>query len=121
MPGEYIIELLDIANKKLYTCDPQAGSSYLFFMDVPSSITSSVYLSIRGPVQATTFEVFGNVKPSAWTYELNTSKQFASLDKITGFDITAEGRDINVELTYEKESGSEWSQFRGDERRRRTR
>jgi hypothetical protein len=109
MPGEYIIELLDIANKKLYTCDPQAGSSYLFFMDVPSSITSSVYLSIRGPVQATTFEVFGNVKPSAWTYELNTSKQFASLDKITGFDITAEGRDINVELTYEKESGSEWS------------
>ena len=53
MPGEYVIEILDIANKKLYVADEQTGSTYLFFMDVPSTVTSSVFLSIRGPVKPT--------------------------------------------------------------------
>lgn len=109
MPGEYVIELLDVEGKKLYVADQQAGSSYLFFMDIPSSIKAGVFLSIRGPVNGTDFEVTGKVKPSPWTYELFTSKQFASLTNITGFDIIAAGKDTNVELTYEKSTGSEWS------------
>lgn len=109
MPGDYVIELLDKDSGRIYPSNAQSGNTYLYTLAVPSSIKGGVYITIRGPVKPTKFEVIGKIAPEPWTYEIFTSKLFASLENVTGFEVTAAGKSTDVELTFEKEAGAEWT------------
>jgi len=104
MWGEYQIELQDIQTMHSYIPDGDIRYAHMVYMDVPSSIKGGVVVRITGTVRPQKISAPSDIEPRSWSLEIQKTEQFPTLENVSGFNVVAGTKDVNLEFTMETEN-----------------